>query len=82
MVRHVTRHDALITKTDNFFKKAGFITDQKVIVELDEDGTPKQYEFDVCAKYQEILIIIECKSGSNQDLKNLILEWVTKKTKI
>lgn len=77
----MTAHDQLVKKVEQFLNKAGFVTDTYIELELNENGVPKKYEYDVCAKYEEILIIVECKAGSNTELKNLILEWKSKRDK-
>ncbi len=75
-------HESLTKKIEQIFRKAGFKTDREVDVEIEEKESTKRFNLDVCAIYNEALIITECKAGSNVKLNKLILEWVTKKQKL
>jgi DNA sulfur modification protein DndB len=75
-------HQNLMKKIEQILHKAGFRTDREVKIEIKENGTFREVELDVCAIYNEALIVTECKAGGNNKLKNLILEWATKKQKL
>ena len=75
-------HESLTKEIEQIFRKAGFKTDREVVIEIKEGGDSEKFNLDVCAVYNDLLIITECKAGSDLKLKNLILEWVTKKEKI
>jgi len=56
------------------FKTAGFTTDRTVHIKT----STRQTDLDVCALHQEVLLIIECKTGTNIKFSNLISEWDSK----
>jgi len=60
------------------FKASGFETDRAVHIMTSALET----DLDVCALYQEVLIIVECKTGTNISFGNLISEWDSKRTEI
>ena len=75
-------HRKLTKKIEQIFNKAGFKTDREVDIEIKENATVKRFNLDVCAIYKEVLIIAECKAGTNVKLHDLILEWAEKKRKL
>lgn len=75
-------HRKLTKKIEQILRNAGFETDREVDINIKENTTEEKFNLDVCAIYKEVLIIVECKAGSNIKLRNLILEWITKKGKI
>ncbi len=64
------RHRKLVDKIADIFGVSGFETDRLVHVAF----SGRETDLDVCALYQDALIIIECKSGRRLEFHNLIDE--------
>jgi len=71
-------HRRLVDKIANIFRASGFDVDRRVGIRFEGNET----DLDVCALYQETLIVIECKSGANLHFQNLLLEWRAKRDAI
>ena len=82
LARSEDSHTRLTKKVEGIFANAGFQTDRGVEIQIPVGDGIQEFELDVCALYDNALIVIECKSGGALKFKDLILQWTAKREKL